>query len=281
MEKTKYQKSEKRIIPRDQLRGADYNPRSITKPAAKRLQTSIRNHGLVGGIVWNEATGSIVGGHQRLKQLDELEGGTNYLVEVDVVNVSVEQEMQLNIALNNASMQGSWDNDKLAEMLMELGSKGENIERTGWTSADVFMMLGDDCVTGAWAEQRDTEKAAIDEMTELKALGKQAEIEIYGDEKLPKDTDGKEPSLAVPTPKDKPERVWDDPVATREALADRRKEYAVEISQEEDADTMITLVFDDNATRDRFLAWAKLDRSKRYFDRYEIETAFGVTLVTE
>ena len=38
--------------------------------AEKRLRAFIKKHGLFGTIIWNERTGNIVSGHQRLKALD-------------------------------------------------------------------------------------------------------------------------------------------------------------------------------------------------------------------
>ena len=45
------------------------NPRTIGGKALTGLEKSIRRFGLVEPIVWNERTGNIVGGHQRLRAL--------------------------------------------------------------------------------------------------------------------------------------------------------------------------------------------------------------------
>ena len=50
--------------------GGPYNPRIIGEGAEKRLRAFIKKHGLFGTIIWNERTGNIVSGHQRLKALD-------------------------------------------------------------------------------------------------------------------------------------------------------------------------------------------------------------------
>lgn len=58
-----------RLIP------ADYNPRvALTPdmPEFERLKNSIETFGNVEPIVWNERTGHIVGGHQRLAVLQHL-----------------------------------------------------------------------------------------------------------------------------------------------------------------------------------------------------------------
>lgn len=268
---TKYQKSRKRTINRSDIKNAPYNPRRIDKNAKKRLGESIKNHGYVGGIVYNKQTGNIVGGHQRIDALDTLEERIDYLLEIDEIDVDEVEEMEINIALNARQLQGDWDTDLLGEVLNSLAEKGRNVNRTGMTAFDIAELCGDAVLQGQWKEQRDVEAPIIDELAELKMLARDLSPD------LPEDDTGKEPSLAVPTPKTK----WDEktPEEKRVELSDRRKEYAEEISQEEDADFMISFVFPDNATRDAFLSKFGLPRSKRYFDTYEIQEAFKVKLI--
>lgn len=98
----------------EDLHFAPYNPRIITADAAQGLKASISKFGMVEPIVWNEATGNVVGGHQRLRQLIEL-GET----ETDVVVVMMDtanEEIALNITLNNQEIEGDF-NDKLAGVL--------------------------------------------------------------------------------------------------------------------------------------------------------------------
>lgn len=56
------------------LNPAEYNPRKDLKPGDKeydKLKRSIEEFGYVEPIIWNNRTGRIVGGHQRLKVLVE------------------------------------------------------------------------------------------------------------------------------------------------------------------------------------------------------------------
>jgi len=95
-----------------------YNPRVDLKPGDpeyEKLKKSINTFGLVEPLVWNQRTFNLVGGHQRLKIL--LEQGANE-VEVSVVDLSLDKEKSLNLALNK--IQGGWDNEKLASLLKEL-----------------------------------------------------------------------------------------------------------------------------------------------------------------
>lgn len=102
----------------DQINPAAYNPRLDLKPGDaeyERLKRSIDTFGYVEPLVWNSRTGNLVGGHQRLKIL--LEQGARE-VEVSVVDLNLEKEKALNVALNK--VRGDWDKEKLGQLLAEL-----------------------------------------------------------------------------------------------------------------------------------------------------------------
>ena len=137
MANSKYQKFEMATIHRSQIKNADYNPRIMDKEAKKRLKKNLQENGLVSAITWNKRTGNIVGGHQRIEQLDALEKNQNYSLDVCVVDVDERQEAKLNVLLNNQSQQGEYDLDGLA-MLAE--SFDLNFEEMGFTALDVDFM---------------------------------------------------------------------------------------------------------------------------------------------
>lgn len=143
MAKSKYQAYETETISRSEIKNAPYNPRIMDKSAQKRLKENIRRHGLVSALTWNKRTGNLVGGHQRLEQLDALEKSADYDLTVCVVDVDEREEATLNVQLNNPSMQGEWDFDKLAILAedFELDLKDD----FGFTETDIdFMFEGDD-----------------------------------------------------------------------------------------------------------------------------------------
>lgn len=88
----------------------------MDKDAKKKLKEEIKSHGLVSALTWNKRTGNLVGGHQRLEQLDALEKNADFEIAVCVVDVDEKEEAILNVLLNNPSIQGDWDLDKLASM---------------------------------------------------------------------------------------------------------------------------------------------------------------------
>jgi len=102
----------------EDINPAPYNPRIDLKPgdpAYEKLKRSIKEFGYIDPIVWNFRTGNLVGGHLRMRVLAEQDVKE---VEVSVVNLSLEKEKALNIALNKIS--GDWDDVKLATLLDEL-----------------------------------------------------------------------------------------------------------------------------------------------------------------
>jgi hypothetical protein len=79
---------------------APYNPRLDLKPGDpdyEKLARSVDEFGLVEPLVWNRRTGNLVGGHQRFKIL--LARGVKE-VDVSVVDLPLEREKALNVALN-------------------------------------------------------------------------------------------------------------------------------------------------------------------------------------
>lgn len=139
---SKYQKFKIETINRSDIQNAEYNPRIMDKEAKKRLREGLKKHGLVSTLTWNKRTGNLVGGHQRLEQLDALEGSNSYSLDVCVIDVDEAEEAILNVQLNNPSMQGEWDFDRLADMTADFGISFDDM---GFTQTDIdFMFDGDE-----------------------------------------------------------------------------------------------------------------------------------------
>ena len=119
-----------RKVPISLLNAAPYNPRKDLQPGDleyQKIARSIEKYGCVEPIIWNEKTGNVIGGHQRLKVLAAT-GAVE--VDVSVVQLSLEDEKALNLALNKIS--GQWDNEKLSAVLQDL-SAGFDVEVTDKT----------------------------------------------------------------------------------------------------------------------------------------------------
>lgn len=121
-----------------ELKAAVYNPRKDLQPEDaeyKKLKRSIEEFGYVEPIIWNERTGNVVGGHQRLKVL--LEKGQED-IECVVVDLEDKDEKILNVLLNK--VKGRWDIGKLADLLQELDDAGE-MEVTGFEDWELQSLL--------------------------------------------------------------------------------------------------------------------------------------------
>ena len=127
-----------RTLKASQLKAAAYNPRKDLQPddaEYKKLRRSIEEFGYIEPIIWNERTGNVVGGHQRLKVL--LEQGTED-IECVVVDLDDHDEKILNVLLNK--VKGRWDIGKLADLLQELDEAG-GMEVTGFEDWELQSLL--------------------------------------------------------------------------------------------------------------------------------------------
>jgi hypothetical protein len=131
-----------RAIRRESIQNADYNPRVISEGARKKLGEGLKKLGLLQPLVWNETTGNLVGGHQRLAILDKLvgKGSSSYMLQVAAVKLTPVEEREANILLNNPEAMGEWDLGKLDALLR---TDGLRLEATGFDMGDIYRTLGD------------------------------------------------------------------------------------------------------------------------------------------
>lgn len=122
----------------DDLRPAPYNPRQITDEAAEGLSVSLEKFGDISGIVWNQRTGHLVCGHQRVDQLRKRWGislrledgeitvpnGNRYPVRV--VDWDEATERAANVSANNPLIAGDFD-ETLPAILEQLAQDDEEL----------------------------------------------------------------------------------------------------------------------------------------------------------
>lgn len=131
---------ETRELSRADIKNADYNPRKMTDGEREKLKAALRKHGLVAPITWNVRTGNIVGGHQRMSIMDSLMGSKDYKLTVAAIDVDEAREKELNILLNNAAAQGSFDLASLKELFED---SSVTLEGAGFDMTDMINMFGD------------------------------------------------------------------------------------------------------------------------------------------
>lgn len=116
--------AETKTMPLSELIPADYNPRTITPEAREALRESIRIFGQASSLTFNQRTGNLIGGHQRAAIM--LEEGLKEAI-VSVVDLPIEDEKALNIALNSQKLAGRFDDHKLYELLQEIKNSESNV----------------------------------------------------------------------------------------------------------------------------------------------------------
>ncbi len=188
----------------EQLLPADYNPRKDLKPGDaeyEKLKRSLEQFGYVEPVIWNKTTGRVVGGHQRLKVLQDMG-----ITEVDcvVVEMDEEKEKALNIALNKIS--GDWDKDKLALLIADLQGAEFDVSLTGFEPAEIDALFKDTLKDGVKEDDFDVkaelQKPAITKAGDVWTLGRHRLV--CGDSTKPETFEllmaGKKANLVVTDP---------------------------------------------------------------------------------
>lgn len=188
----------------EDIHGADYNPRTISKKELTKLKNNIDEFGLVDPIIVNLKNNRIVGGHQRYKAL--VSKGVKDLKMIRIGNIgwvfdrtdydipNEESEKILNLSLNNIS--GEWDDGLLNKVLQELKNKKANYKLSGFDDLDLERLkidtevLFDDNVLGkswdkfkkAQGEEDWKDKYEDDDKEEVNNEVYEDEEEDYGEE---------------------------------------------------------------------------------------------------
>lgn len=144
------------------LSGAPYNPRVITDRELELLGNSMAEFGDLSGVVVNVRTGNMVGGHQRLRHLDEGwaidkhphqdETGTIALGYIETpwgrftyreVDWDSNRERLANLAANKHG--GSFDEAAVAVIMQGLDQVGElDLTLTGFDQEEINAFLAPD-----------------------------------------------------------------------------------------------------------------------------------------
>jgi len=152
---SKFQKFTIVQVHRSAIKNAPYNPRSITEKAKKKLRDNLKRVGLIEPIIWNKATGNIVGGHQRIASLDALERTDDYLLDVAQVEMDDKTEKEQNVFLNNGEAQGDWDLERLESLYR---NDKIDYENTGFDMGHIYQLFGSNPLEESSVEEM--EKAA-------------------------------------------------------------------------------------------------------------------------
>jgi ParB-like chromosome segregation protein Spo0J len=164
------------------LNPAPYNPRKDLKPGDKdyeKLKRSIEQFGAVEPVVWNQQTGNVVGGHQRLKILLDM-GQT--LIDCAVVDLDEQREKALNLALNRIT--GDWDEGKLAALMADLDAADFDVSLTGFDASEIDALMNKFYSAEASDDNFDAEKAKADIQAAGEPTTRPGDLWQLGDHRL-------------------------------------------------------------------------------------------------
>ena len=166
-EVSRFQRFRVERIPRSMLKEAPYNPRVMDEHGHKLLNRSLKKSGLVETIVWNKRTGNVVGGHQRLSELDKLENGRDYALDVAVIDVDETEEREINIKLNNQNMMGAYDTEKLAALFIQ---DGVQFADTGFSALDIELNFDTPVANAILGTDRQEEPEVVSDIETIQKI---------------------------------------------------------------------------------------------------------------
>lgn len=139
------------------------NPRRITEEGKKALKRSMKNFGILGGIVINKRHDNVlISGHQKVALMDEkqkydpADPETDYILRVLVVDFDEKRELEALTALNSRQVGGEFDWQLLAEIVPDVDYKN-----AGLTEEDLSMIGCD------YLFQTEDENALSDDIKDL------------------------------------------------------------------------------------------------------------------
>lgn len=257
---SRFQTFESRRINRREIKEFDFNPRSISDDAKRALQASLNVEkggvGLIAPVTWNEVTGRIVGGHQRCRALDALEGSDNYLLDVAVVHLSEAAEIAANVSLNNANLQGEWDIELLAQVLK---TPDLDLAATGFTPTDISLNF-DDPELSSLFQPNEATAALLDNLKDIKAdSAEQKKSESTG-------ISGRSSDNGADTKPDNSDRA--------KAFRKKGKE---QFNMLDDTENIANVIFKTREERENFMERCGLGRDERYIDGSRVVARMSAT----
>lgn len=250
--------SETRVVWRSEIHLSTYNPRTISKDGKKQLKRSLKNFGVIGGIVVNVQTGNtIVSGHQKVALLDEKYGfseanpGENdYQLKAEFIDVDEKTEKEMNIMFNNPNVGGSWDMDALAKLVPDIDYK-----RAGLEEADLSL-IGLDFLYQTEGENQIA--SALDDMMAPVEQKRAAEREARKAQRQAEKEAAKAKAAEQQQDEEPDEDEEQDPEADRAAKVAHMKDVKQQVrkaAQEkaENMDAYVMISFDTRASLAAFL----------------------------
>lgn len=161
----KYENFEIQVVKRSEIHEADYNPRTISDEARKKLKKwfSEKGKGQLAPITVNKTTMTVVSGHQRLSVLDALckYPQTDYQLTVSMTELDEKTEVEANVFMNNKSAQGDFDYEKLGE-LHQMFPDISFTDDMGFNESDVSLIFSDSDIPDVLGESEEAQQINSD-----------------------------------------------------------------------------------------------------------------------
>lgn len=166
------------------LKHPAYNPREIKREDIDALKRSIERFGLRGLITVNTSKGRdgfIIGGNMTVMALKELGWETIPKENVDLVDMPEKEEKALSLALNKIAQRRDWNDERLAELMVELNHSDFDLTLTGFNEVEISNLLDSQMLE----EPDEEDKTAEEEYEEIKKpMSKYGEVYKLGRHRL-------------------------------------------------------------------------------------------------
>ncbi|PIR81728.1 MAG: DNA modification methylase [Candidatus Komeilibacteria bacterium CG10_big_fil_rev_8_21_14_0_10_36_65] len=166
------------------LKHPAYNPREIKREDIDALKRSIERFGLRGLITVNTSKGRdgfIIGGNMTVMALKELGWETIPKENVDLVDMPEKEEKALSLALNKIAQRRDWNDERLAELMVELNHSDFDLTLTGFNEVEISNLLDSQMLE----EPDEEDKTAEEEYEEIKKpVSKYGEVYKLGRHRL-------------------------------------------------------------------------------------------------
>lgn len=232
----KVKQSETKILMRSEIKPADYNPRVLTDEARKKLKANIKANGLIGGLVYNEQTKNLVSGHQRLSIADEINKynpetkENDYEIKLEQISVDLKKEKELNIWFNSASVQGTYDYKKLAQIFPDIDASLAGLDDVDISMIEIELPTDIEIEIPSFNPQSEKEEKAMLEKS------------------ITQELDNSKPAPATSVHKMEQEMSEEEKIAHVKAIKEKVKEGAVY-----EGDPYFTISFDTYDNKVQFL----------------------------
>lgn len=282
-----FQAFERMTAMRSQLATHETNPRSIDQHAFKKLKDYLKKNKLLNALVVNRRSSAngfpeaeegrlvIIGGHQRTRAMDSLAGFDpsaptpehDYQVPIDVVSVGPGREKEILVALNNQSLQGTYDLDMLADLLTD---PAVDPFATGFDRAELGTLLDagvlEQIMGAPVAAQAAAEAPIVDALNEIAEVSKaaqrpQPQADTGSPAVIPQPAAGQ--PISATTGQQVAERL--DPNSV-EAMKQRRQDYREGVNSEQNqAGFFMVLVADRDEDITKFTSHLGLPPDQTYY----------------